>query len=44
MGNNTMCENNNAGGAEDMEGINGNKFFAIPHDRIQQIIKKYKPR
>lgn len=27
--------------AEDMEGINGNKFFALPHDRLVQIMKKY---
>ena len=27
--------------AEDMEGINGNKYFGIPHDRLQGIMKKY---
>ena len=27
--------------AEDLEGINGNKWFAIPHDRIREILKKY---
>ena len=27
--------------AEDMEGINGNKLFAIPHDRLKQVMKKY---
>ena len=27
--------------AEDMEGINGNKLFAIPHDRLRSIMKKY---
>jgi D-aminopeptidase len=27
--------------AEDMEGINGNKMFAIPHDRLKEIMKKY---
>ncbi|HEY6504377.1 MAG TPA: P1 family peptidase [Chitinophagaceae bacterium] len=27
--------------AEDMEGINNNKFFAIPHDRLKEIMKKY---
>lgn len=27
--------------AEDMEGINGNKFFAIPHDRVKEVMKKY---
>jgi L-aminopeptidase/D-esterase-like protein len=27
--------------AEDMEGINGNKFFALPHDRLVEIMKKY---
>jgi D-aminopeptidase len=28
-------------GAEDMEGINGNKFFAIPQDRLKEVMKKY---
>jgi D-aminopeptidase len=27
--------------AEDMEGINGNTFFALPHDRLKEILKKY---
>ena len=27
--------------AEDMEGINGNKYFALPHKRLQEIMKKY---
>ncbi len=27
--------------AEDMEGINGNKWFAIPHKRLQEVMKKY---
>lgn len=27
--------------AEDMEGINGNKLFALPHDRLKEIMKKY---
>jgi D-aminopeptidase len=27
--------------AEDMEGINGNKYFGIPHDRLKAIMKKY---
>ena len=27
--------------AEDMEGINGNKWFAIPHDRLKDVMKKY---
>jgi D-aminopeptidase len=27
--------------AEDMEGINGNTWFAIPHDRLKEIMKKY---
>ncbi len=27
--------------AEDMEGINGNRFFGIPHQRLQQVMKKY---
>jgi D-aminopeptidase len=27
--------------AEDMEGINGNKCFAIPHDRLKEVMKKY---
>jgi D-aminopeptidase len=27
--------------AEDMEGINGNKCFAIPHERLKEVMKKY---
>lgn len=27
--------------AKDMTGINGNKVYAIPHHRLQQILKKY---
>jgi len=27
--------------AEDMEGINGNKFFGIPHGQLKEILKKY---
>ena len=27
--------------AETMEGINGNKVYALPHDRVIQILKKY---
>jgi D-aminopeptidase len=27
--------------AEDMEGINGNKWFALPHIRLQEVMKKY---
>jgi L-aminopeptidase/D-esterase-like protein len=27
--------------AEDMEGVNGNKAYAIPHDRLLAILKKY---
>ncbi len=27
--------------AKDMEGINGNKWFAIPHERLKEILKKY---
>jgi len=27
--------------AETMEGINGNKVFALPHDRLREILKKY---
>ena len=27
--------------ADDMEGINGNKWFAIPHKRLQEVMKKY---
>lgn len=27
--------------AEAMEGINGNKLHALPHDRLKEIIKKY---
>jgi L-aminopeptidase/D-esterase-like protein len=27
--------------AETMEGINGNKVYAIPHDRLREVLKKY---
>jgi L-aminopeptidase/D-esterase-like protein len=27
--------------AETMEGINGNKVYAIPHDRLKAVLKKY---
>jgi L-aminopeptidase/D-esterase-like protein len=27
--------------AEDMVGINGNKVYAIPHQRLQEVLKKY---
>ncbi len=27
--------------AEDMEGINNNKIFALPHDALQTVLKKY---
>ena len=27
--------------AEDMEGINGNKVFAIPHEQLKSVMKKY---
>lgn len=27
--------------AEDMEGKNGNKVFALPHNRLKEILKKY---
>ena len=27
--------------AEDMEGINGNKWFALPHKRLKEVMKKY---
>jgi L-aminopeptidase/D-esterase-like protein len=27
--------------AEDMEGVNGNKAFAIPHDRLRDVMRKY---
>jgi L-aminopeptidase/D-esterase-like protein len=27
--------------SEDMEGINGNKVFAIPHNRLRDVMKKY---
>ncbi|MEP6700728.1 MAG: P1 family peptidase [Bacteroidota bacterium] len=27
--------------AQDMEGINGNKVFAIPHNRLRDVMKKY---
>jgi D-aminopeptidase len=26
--------------AEDMEGINGNKWFALPHKRLQELNEK----
>ena len=26
---------------EDMEGVNGNKAFGIPHDRLRDVMKKY---
>ena len=28
--------------AETMEGINGNKVYALPHKKLQSILKKYK--
>lgn len=28
--------------AEDMEGINGNTIFALPHDQLKTILKKYR--
>ncbi len=28
-------------GGEDMEGVNGNKAFGIPHDRLRDVMKKY---
>ena len=28
-------------GAETMEGVNGNKVYAIPHDRLIEVLKKY---
>jgi D-aminopeptidase len=27
--------------AETMTGINGNTVYALPHDRLKQILKKY---
>ncbi|MBK8706174.1 MAG: P1 family peptidase [Saprospiraceae bacterium] len=27
--------------ARDLDGINGNKFFAIPHDKIRELLRKY---
>lgn len=27
--------------AEDMEGINGNTFYGIPHERLKEVMKKY---
>jgi hypothetical protein len=27
--------------AETMEGINGNTVHAIPHDRLQNVLRKY---
>ena len=27
--------------AKDMDGINGNKCYAIPHDRLKEVMKKY---
>ena len=27
--------------AEDMTGINGNTVYAIPHERLRQVLKKY---
>ncbi|MDP7014138.1 MAG: P1 family peptidase, partial [Verrucomicrobiota bacterium] len=27
--------------AKDMTGINGNRAYAIPHDRLRQVLKKY---
>lgn len=27
--------------AKDMEGINGNKWFALPHEKLKQIMRKY---
>lgn len=29
--------------AKDMEGINGNKWFAIPHNELRQVMRKYRP-
>ena len=29
-------------GAETMEGINGNKAYALPHDLLINVLKKYK--
>jgi L-aminopeptidase/D-esterase-like protein len=27
--------------AETMKGINGNTAYAIPHDRLREVLKKY---
>ena len=27
--------------AETMEGINGNRVVAIPHDRLREVLRKY---
>ena len=27
--------------AETMNGINGNKVYALPHDRLQEILRRY---
>jgi L-aminopeptidase/D-esterase-like protein len=27
--------------AQTMEGINGNKVYAPPHDRLKEVLKKY---
>ena len=27
--------------AEDMVGVNGNTVYALPHDRLRAILKKY---
>ena len=27
--------------AKTMTGINGNKVFALPHDRLKEVLKKY---
>jgi L-aminopeptidase/D-esterase-like protein len=27
--------------AETMEGINGNKVYALPHDRLKEVMRKY---
>jgi hypothetical protein len=28
-------------GAETMTGLNGNTFYAIPHDQVKAILRKY---
>ena len=28
-------------GAETMTGVNGHKVFALPHERLQEVLKKY---